>query len=372
MYEDRDYSRSSSQRPGAWRSLIPRAGNLLDWALPVARVFGVTVRLHLFFLVFIVLQLAVAGFSSGGLGIQFVAMGLICLFTSVLIHEFGHVFACRAVGGQADDVLLWPLGGLASCRPPHTWKASLATTLGGPLVHPLLMVPSVLIILALGGDSACLIFNPFEPGRALGAFLASTSVPGTSELVSLLKTSVWWFYYTNLVLFCFNMLLPMFPMDAGRVLQEVLWSRIGYRRSMKIAASVGLGVAGVVGVYGLIGSEMGLFTLALFAGHQCWQELQRLRFQDAAALEDARSGGGFVQDPAYAAALAEQQRADREEESGRERRKRELARQREEAAKHQDELDRILAKISREGMAALTRSEKKFLEQDTTRRREAR
>jgi Zn-dependent protease len=43
---------------------------------------------------------------------------------------------------------------------------------------------------------------------------------------------------TNLVLLCFNMLLPMFPMDAGRVLQEVLWSRLGFRRSMKIAASV--------------------------------------------------------------------------------------------------------------------------------------
>jgi stage IV sporulation protein FB len=372
MYEDRDYSRSSSQRPGAWRSLIPRAGNILDWALPVARVFGVTVRLHLFFLVFIVLQLAVAGFSSGGLGIQFVAMGLICLFVSVLIHEFGHVFACRAVGGQADDVLLWPLGGLASCRPPHTWKASLATTLGGPLVHPLLMIPAAFGILAMGGSGASLLFNPFDINAAFITFQKETFVQGTSDFVALLKTSVWWFYYTNLVLLCFNMLLPMFPMDAGRVLQELLWSRLGFRRSMKIAASVGLGVAICVGLYGLVGNRSTLFGLALFAGFTCWSELQRLRFQDAAALEDSRTGGGFAQDPAYAAALAEQQRADREEESGRERRKRELARQREEAAKHQDELDRILAKISREGMAALTRSEKKFLEQDTTRRREAR
>src|SRR5947207_3103150 len=34
-------------------------------------------------------------------------------FGLVLLHEFGHVFACRSVGGTADRVLLWPLGGLA-------------------------------------------------------------------------------------------------------------------------------------------------------------------------------------------------------------------------------------------------------------------
>ena len=31
----------------------------------------------------------------------------------VLVHELGHCFACRRVGGEADDVLMWMLGGLA-------------------------------------------------------------------------------------------------------------------------------------------------------------------------------------------------------------------------------------------------------------------
>jgi len=370
MYEDRDYSRASPQRASLWSRLLPRLNNFFDWSLPLGRLFGVTIRVHLLFLLFIVFELARAAFNPGAFGVQFVAMGLLCVFASVLIHEFGHVFACRAVGGEADDILLWPLGGLASCRPPHTWKASLITTLGGPLVHPFLMLPAVLGILAMGGTSASLIFNPFAPGPAFLAFISDTAVAGTSNLVAFLKTSVWWFYYTNLSLFCFNMLVVMFPMDAGRIVQEILWARLGYRRSLKIAATLGIVVASLMGLYGLSTNQSILLRLALFGGMTCWSQLQRIRFEDAS--DDAPSRFNTGVEPGYAKALAEQQKLDREEETARERRTREIARQREDAAKHQDELDRILAKISREGMAALTRSEKKFLEQDTTRRREAR
>ena len=52
--------------------------------------------------------------------------------------------------------------------------------------------------------------------------------------------------------------------------------------------------------------------------------------------------------------------------------KKELRRRLEEQASakaHAEELDRILQKISRDGMGSLTRAERKFLEADTTRRR---
>ena len=35
------------------------------------------------------------------------------LFLIVLMHEFGHALACRQVGGTADQIVLWPLGGVA-------------------------------------------------------------------------------------------------------------------------------------------------------------------------------------------------------------------------------------------------------------------
>src|SRR5687767_15971008 len=51
----------------------------------------------------------------------------------VLLHEFGHALACRQAGGTADQILLWPLDGLAFGNPPRRPGAVLATTAPGPL-----------------------------------------------------------------------------------------------------------------------------------------------------------------------------------------------------------------------------------------------
>src|SRR5437870_5420532 len=40
------------------------------------------------------------------------------LFAIVLMHEFGHALACRQVGGSAEQIVLWPLGGIAFVNPP--------------------------------------------------------------------------------------------------------------------------------------------------------------------------------------------------------------------------------------------------------------
>ncbi len=42
----------------------------------------------------------------------------LALFLIVMIHEFGHALACRQVGGRADRIVLWPLGGVAYVDPP--------------------------------------------------------------------------------------------------------------------------------------------------------------------------------------------------------------------------------------------------------------
>ena len=42
----------------------------------------------------------------------------LALFSIVLLHEFGHALACRQVGGKADQIVLWPLGGVAYVAPP--------------------------------------------------------------------------------------------------------------------------------------------------------------------------------------------------------------------------------------------------------------
>ena len=47
------------------------------------------------------------------------ALEYLALFLIVMIHEFGHALACRQVGGVANQIVLWPLGGVAYVNPPQ-------------------------------------------------------------------------------------------------------------------------------------------------------------------------------------------------------------------------------------------------------------
>ena len=50
------------------------------------------------------------------------------LFLIVMLHEFGHSLACRQVGGQANQIVLWPLGGVAYVNPPQRPGATLGAS----------------------------------------------------------------------------------------------------------------------------------------------------------------------------------------------------------------------------------------------------
>src|ERR1700729_539950 len=62
----------------------------------------------------------------------------LALFLIVLLHEFGHSLACRSVGGRADQIVLWPLGGVAYVDPPPRPGATLWSIAAGPLVNVVL------------------------------------------------------------------------------------------------------------------------------------------------------------------------------------------------------------------------------------------
>src|SRR6478735_618197 len=72
------------------------------------------------------------------------------LFVLVTMHEFGHALACRQVGGQADQIILWPLGGVAFVAPPQRPGAVLWSIAAGPLVN--VVLAPLLTILFIGAD----------------------------------------------------------------------------------------------------------------------------------------------------------------------------------------------------------------------------
>src|SRR5262245_43146936 len=114
------------------------------WSFPFGRLFGITIRIHwLFPFVVLGLILQAAFYKPPGLTDYKIPEGrwidaailMLLLFGSVLLHEFGHAFAARGVGGDCQEVLLWPLGGLAAVELPHRPRAHLLTAAAGPAVN---------------------------------------------------------------------------------------------------------------------------------------------------------------------------------------------------------------------------------------------
>jgi Zn-dependent protease len=310
------------------------------------------VRIHLLFVLMIAFEL-IGSIRNDRLGPGYIALAMGGLWLMVLLHEYGHCIACRLVGGTADQILMWPLGGLAYCMPPYHWKAHLITTIGGPAVNALMLpvLGGVLLLLGQGWDTV--VFNPFDPGFAM------YNLEWHGGTVPYWLTAVWWMYYTNALLLAFNMLLPMYPMDGAQFAHALIWSRAGDRTATRIVCRVGLFVAVGLFFFGMATGAGRLMGLALFGGLTSWMQLKQL-----AMTQDESLPGGYDFSRGYAGLPRE--RPERGP-SKAELKRREKARQQAEADRA--ELDRLLAKIASGGMDSLSGSEKKWLQRESERKR---
>jgi len=247
------------------------------WSFPVGRIFGVTVRIHLLFpLVFIGLVLRAGAMKDviPGTWIDVVMLEALLFFT-ILLHEFGHCFAARHMGGEANEVLLWPLGGLAACEVPHNYRAHLITAAGGPFVNVLICV-AVAVPMALVIDPSLRpTWNPFwYPFRVNAAGeIALYRWNGAEFLTAnpahLILARLFW---VSWITFLFNMVLIGFPFDAGRIFQSLLWPQVGYRQATYYAVTAGFITMFVLLVVSIIWNEMLLLLLAFFTYTACRQE----------------------------------------------------------------------------------------------------
>ena len=94
--------------------------------------------MYLHFTWFIVAALEVTRFANRYHNPIWAVLEYCALFGIVLLHEFGHAFACRQTGGHADTIVLWPLGGIAFVKPPARPGAYLWSMAAGPLVNVIL------------------------------------------------------------------------------------------------------------------------------------------------------------------------------------------------------------------------------------------
>ncbi|WP_020473154.1 site-2 protease family protein [Zavarzinella formosa] len=388
-----------------------------NWSIPLFRAFGIQVKLHI---LYIVITLGILGRTyyqdPSHIG-EFALIWVVILFASILLHEFGHCFAARSVDGEADEILMWPLGGLAYCNVPHTVRANFITVAGGPLVNVLICLVSGAAIMAASYlppvnifQSRQLYYPELTNYRTGGSGLPGYEEPpyhlkkGTNEIVFALKIIktpagaryavsddnklyeiedpkfeaypawVLWLsriFWVNLLLIAFNMALPAFPMDAGRMLQCYLWHRSDdYNRATQTACYVGMATAMLLTILAFVFNDSMLFALAVFIVFSCYQQLMIL----ASGMEE-RGAFGYDFSKGYGGFGPDEDAPPKPKRVGPikrwllARKVRKEQRETEQRIADETRLDDLLDKISRMGKDSLTAEERRFMERVSTRYR---
>ncbi|WP_245726239.1 M50 family metallopeptidase [Marininema mesophilum] len=161
---------------------------------------GTKLRIHSLFWVVILLSVVTGRF-----------MEVITLFVLVLIHELGHVTAATSFGWRIESIELLPFGGVAHTDEWGTVPAreEIVVALAGPF-HNVIMILFGYLFFSLGWWSA-----------------------------------EWTAYFIkgNAFLAGFN-LLPIYPLDGGRVFQAILCYLLPYRQAVRV--SIGAGICGSI------------------------------------------------------------------------------------------------------------------------------
>jgi tetratricopeptide (TPR) repeat protein len=213
------------------------------------RVAGITVFLHWTWFVVAYWRISTAAVVSDNDDILgryrlpvWYALEYLAIFGIVLLHEFGHAFACRQVGGTAERIVLWPLGGVAFVNPPPRPGPLLWSIAAGPLVNVLLVPVTFGLALAMHRSG---LASAFPDVQAL--------------CVSLARLNLW--------LLIFN-LVPVYPLDGGQILQALLWFVVGRAASLLVAGMIGLLGAGGLVVLAVYAQSVWLGIIALFVALQ--------------------------------------------------------------------------------------------------------
>jgi Zn-dependent protease len=322
----------------------------LNWSLPsfeIARIGSLRVRVSLWFLPLVPLFPFRFGWTLGA-----VVLGFLVL--SIFLHELGHVCLARLTGGSASEIHLSPFGGLAAVQPGRGTWAHLATTAAGPLVN------LVLCMAVFPGyyapETLWWVLNPLE--------FPIAQLREEHLLVDL-----------GLALFAVNWLLmlvnilPILPLDGGRIVRTLLLSRIHPELVDRVAVQssmVAAGLLSLVGVYGnwslvvFLAAVLFVANLVQFFEHEVIDRDEEsflgYDFSEGyTSLDRSLPPAADPEPPASQRGLLEQWRERRKQQ-----REQALRRQQEEAER---QLDDLLAKVHAHGIGSLTPREQQLLKQ---------
>jgi Zn-dependent protease/CBS domain-containing protein len=230
-------------------------------AFKLFTISGIAIRMHITFPLILIWAAIQFGYmaGTGWVGAWFGVIVVTLLFVIVTLHELGHSYAALFYDVPVKQIVLLPIGGVAQLKEiPENPIKEFVIAIAGPAVNFGLAI--ILGLIAWAFNIA--ILNPVEILEGL-------------ERITFTQIFTYVFIY-NIFLAVFN-LLPAFPMDGGRVLRALLATRLDYSRATAISASVGRGMAWLMGLYGFLGGGFFLIIIAFFIYIGASQEEAQVR-----------------------------------------------------------------------------------------------
>lgn len=252
---------NSSMKPGEQSQSThgPRrtAGPHRAWSLYVGTYFDVPIYLH-FTLILLLAFVAFIQYQRG-MSIAGGVLLVVLVFASIALHELGHSVMARRFGIKTDDIVLYPIGGVARLRSMGEGLQELWIAVAGPAVN--------LVIVGLLAAGFALTGRFEEIQNTL-----KSEDPQALSQLGVLPLLM----FVNAVLLVFNM-IPAFPMDGGRVLRSVLTTVTGKETATAIASGIGQALAVGFMILGFFVGNVILMFIGVFVFLAAGQEARATR-----------------------------------------------------------------------------------------------
>jgi len=223
------------------------------------RAFGIPIRMHWTFLAFFPFLVWYVS-SSQEQSLLWGTILYVLLFACVVLHELAHSLVARRFGLKVREIVLLPIGGVASMeRIPEEPGREAAIAIAGPAFNLAVALALFIFMDRLPG----IMFN-------LGA-IWQNETPFTRGSVAI--------FQVNVIMAVFN-LIPAFPMDGGRLLRAALVAcKIPYIRATATAVVVSKVLLALFVVLGLFTQQWMLLAIAvvLYAGASSEEHMVRTR-----------------------------------------------------------------------------------------------
>lgn len=224
--------------------------------LYLGKLFGIRIYIHWTFWLLVIFLFF--GQIGNGFGEAIRSIGFVfAVFACVFLHELGHAFAGWRFGVRTHDISLLPIGGLARMEQiPERPLPEFVIAAAGPMVN---VVIAAILFVGIG---------------------IRTTVEQTGTLMRLGPLEQ--LLIANIGLVLFN-LLPVFPMDGGRILRAALSAVVDRSKAVLWTARLGQVLALTLAIWGLWNWEWMvalIFTIMFFT---CSVELFQAKVRQSLA-----------------------------------------------------------------------------------------